>query len=264
MAAAGIDLDRDHGQDFSQQLEVEFRDSASDLLEKADGIVARGREAGSLSSDDRDAIYRIAHTLKGLAASCGFSLTSVVAHRFEDYLAELRTIAGNQLAGLQKFIDALGDLVDAGRKESKINASEFIRKLPSRPAFDVGDITVQDVEVFVVMPEDAVSRHVMRELQACGYRVSQEFNSFKAIEIAAMTRPDLVIVTGVLDTLSGVDIISAFRAMPATRDLPVAMITGDSREEVMADGLPDAVPVIRKGRDFGDDLTDALTELGIL
>jgi HPt (histidine-containing phosphotransfer) domain-containing protein/CheY-like chemotaxis protein len=264
MASAGGNHDREHGQDFSLQLEVEFRDSAADLLEKADRTVARGRETGGLSSDDRDSIYRIAHTLKGLAESCGFSLTSVVAHRFEDYLAELRTIEGVQLDGLQKFIDALGDLVDAGPNESKINASEFIRKLPSRPAFDIGDIMVQDVEVFVVMPDDAVSRHVMRELQTCGYRVAQESNSFKAIEIAAMTRPDLIIVTGVLDTLSDVDIISAFRAMPATRDLPVAMITGDTREEVAADGLPDAVPVIRKGRDFGDDLTDALTQLGIL
>ena len=77
----------------------------------------------------------------------------------------------------------------------------------------------------------------MRELQACGYRVNREGNSFKAMEVAAMTRPDLVIVTGVLDLLSGVDVVSAFRAMPATRDIPVALITGDSLEEALADAL---------------------------
>ena len=104
----------------------------------------------------------------------------------------------------------------------------------------------------------------MRELQACGYRINREGNSFKAMEVAAMTRPDLVIVTGVLDLLSGVDVVSAFRAMSATRDIPVALITGDSLEEALADGLPDAVPVIRKGADFGDDLTDALSAVGIL
>ena len=114
------------------------------------------------------------------------------------------------------------------------------------------------------MPDDAVSRHVMRELQACGYRVTREGNSFKAIEIASMMRPDLIIVTGVLDTLSGVDVVSAFRAMPATGAIPVALITGDTKEEALADGLPAHVPIIRKGTDFGDDLTDALTEVGIL
>ena len=103
-----------------------------------------------------------------------------------------------------------------------------------------------------------------RELQACGYRVTRESNSFKTIEIASLTRPDLIIVTGVLDTLSGVDIVSAFRAMPATREIPVALITSASREEAVQDGLPDSVPVIRKGKAFGDDLTDALSQLGIL
>ena len=44
----------------------------------------------------------------------------------------------------------------------------------------------------------------------------------------------------------------------------VTPITGDTKEEALADGLPAHVPIIRKGTDFGDDLTDALTEVGIL
>ena len=65
-----------------------------------------------------------------------------------------------------------------------------------------------------------------------------------------------MIVTGVLDALSGVDVVSAFRAMPATKGIPVALTTADTREEAVADGRPDSVPVIRKRTDFGDDLTD--------
>ena len=141
------------------------------------------------------------------------------------------------ISSLQVFIYTLGDLVDGTVKEANVNTADFIRKLSSRPSTDFGDIAVHDVEVFVVMPDDAGARHVMRELQACGYRVNREGNSFKAMEIAAMTRPDPVIVTGVLDLLSGVDVVSAFRAMPATRDIPVALITGDSLEEALADAL---------------------------
>ncbi|MGB0632288.1 MAG: Hpt domain-containing protein [Alphaproteobacteria bacterium] len=263
--------DADKNDEFVQQLEVEFRDSASDLLSQADTLLDAGRNAGEVVRDDRDSIYRIAHSLKGLAASFGYSLTSVVAHRAEDYLADIaedyladiKVLSKKHIDDIQKFVDTLGDLVDGTVKEKNVNVSEFVRALPSRPT-DFGDVSAQDIEVLVVMPDDAVSRHVMRELQACGYRVTREGNSFKAIEIASMTKPDLVIVTGVLDMLSGIDVTSAFRAMPTTRDIPVALITADSRSDVIAHGLPDTVPVIRKGAEFGDDLTEALTEVGIL
>lgn len=256
--------DNDGNQELVDQLAVEFRDNATDLLAGADEILASAKDCGELSAEDRDSLYRVAHSLKGMAASCGFSLAGVVAHRFEDFLADLKDASADHIADMQKFVDTLGDLVDGTIKEKGINVAEFIRKLPSRRSADFGDVAAQEIEVFVVMPDDAVSRHVMRELQACGYRVTREGNSFKAIEIAAMMRPDLIIATGVLDTLSGVDLVSAFRAMPATGAIPVALITADTKEEAMADGLPEHVPVIRKGTDFGDDLTDALSEVGIL
>jgi len=249
--------------EFAQQLEVEFRDSASDLLAQAEAILEDGRSEGVLGNKERESIYRIAHSLKGLAASCGYSLTSVVAHRAEDYLADVKELSRKHIGDIQKFVDTLGDLVDGTVKERNVNVSEFMRALPSRPT-DFDEVSAQDIEVLVVMPDDAVSRHVMRELQACGYCVTREGNSFKAIEIAPMTKPDLVIVTDVLDMLSGIDVTSAFRAMPTTKNIPVALITADSRNDVIAHGLPDTVPVIRKGAEFGDDLTEALTEVGIL
>lgn len=255
---------KDSTQDLVDQLAIEFRDNATDLLAGADEILSAGHENGEVSQEGRHSLYRVAHSLKGMAASFGFSLAGVVAHRFEDFLADLKNPGADHIADMQRFVDTLGDLVDGTIKEKGINVAEFIRKLPSRRSADFGDVAAQEIEVFVVMPDDAVSRHVMRELQACGYRVTREGNSFKAIEIAAMMKPDLVIVTGVLDTLSGVDLVSAFRAMPATGAIPVALITADTKEEAMADGLPDHVPVIRKGTDFGDDLTDALSEVGIL
>ena len=262
--ASGGPKGADGNQDLIDQLALEFRDTASDLLAGADEILEAGRENGALSGRDRDALYRVAHNLKGVAASCGYSLASIVAHRFEDFLSELKAIEAGHIESLRIFVDALGDLVDGTVTEGRVNTAEFMRTLPARPSVDFGNVDAHDIEVFVVMPDDAASRHVVRELQACGYRVTREGNAFKAIEIAAMMRPDLVIVTGVLNALSGVDVVSAFRAMPSTKDIPVALITADSREDAVADGLPGTVPVIRKGAEFGDDLTDALSAVGIL
>jgi len=226
--------------EFAQQLEVEFRDSAFDLLAQAEAILEDGRSEGVLGNKELDSVYRIAHSLKGLAASCGYSLTSVVAHRAEDYLADVKELSRKHIGDIQKFVDTLGDLVDGTVKERNVNVSEFMRALPSRPT-DFDEVSAQDIEVLVVMPDDAVSRHVMRELQACGYCVTREGNSFKAIGIAPMTKPDLVIVTDVLDMLSGIDVTSAFRAMPTTKNIPVALIIADSRNDVIAHGLPDAM-----------------------
>ena len=79
-----------------------------------------------------------------------------------------------------------------------------------------------------------------------------------------MSKPDRVIVTGVLDMPFRHRLTSAFRTMPSTKDIPVALITADTRDDVIADDLPKTATVIRKGSDFGEDLTDALTEVDIL
>ena len=53
-----------------------------------------------------------------------------------------------------------------------------------------------------------------------------------------MTEPSLVIVTGVLYMLPGLDVTSAFRTMRATKDIPVELINANTRDDVIAGGLP--------------------------
>ena len=54
-------------------------------------------------------------------------------------------------------------------------------------------------------------------------------------------------------------IISA--VMPATRNIPMALITGLDADEESLKHLPDSVPVIHKSPTFGDDLARALSRL---
>ena len=67
-----------------------------------------------------------------------------------------------------------------------------------------------------------------------------------------------------LDPVSGADLVSLFRAMPVTGAILVASSTADTKEEAIADSLPEHVLVIRKGTGFGDDPTAELSEVGIL
>jgi PleD family two-component response regulator len=106
-------------------------------------------------------------------------------------------------------------------------------------------------------------RIVERELVACGYRTSNVQSPFQAIEMAVRTQPDMVIVSGVLNELNGVDLANAFAAMPTTRDLKVAILTSYEYGHASLDNLPARVPIIRKGPQFGEDIADAFARLHI-
>ena len=55
----------DKNAEFVQQLEVEFRDLAFDLLSKAEASLEEVRKAGELVGTKSDSIFRRAHYLSG-------------------------------------------------------------------------------------------------------------------------------------------------------------------------------------------------------
>ena len=77
-------------------------------------------------------------------------------------------------------------------------------------------------------------------------------------------RPDLIVASAVREGLSGSDLIGALKATPATRRVPLALLTSFAPGHSSLAKLPDGVPVIRKGPEFGDDLARALAHCGIV
>ncbi|MFX7820747.1 response regulator, partial [Acinetobacter baumannii] len=79
-----------------------------------------------------------------------------------------------------------------------------------------------------------------------------------ALELISRTRPDFVIVSAVLDELSGIDVASALTAMPSTRNIPIALLTSYTWGHPSLHDLPTRVAIIRKGNSFGSDLAEFL------
>ena len=94
-------------------------------------------------------------------------------------------------------------------------------------------------------------------------RVTILQNSFQAIEMAVRTVPDYIIVSGVLDELSGIDLASAFSAMPTTQKIPVSLLTSMDANSHELKKLPPVVSLIRKNH-FGDDLAAAIAKHAVL
>ncbi|MFD1379143.1 PleD family two-component system response regulator [Fodinicurvata halophila] len=105
---------------------------------------------------------------------------------------------------------------------------------------------------------------IEREISECGYRVTSVSTPFHALEMIVRTQPDLVIISAVLADLSGVDLAAGLKAMPQTRNTGMALITSYAREHDSLKYLPSAVPIIRKGASFADDLTSALNDQFII
>jgi len=186
-----------------------------------------------------------------------------VAHRLENYLTDLDDLNVDHLRNVQVYVDVMSDVITSRRSLSDSQIQDIVRRLPPKPGFEVADVVVSEVEVMLAMPGEAASHFVTQQLQECGYRVVRVSSPFEALEQAVRTQPDLLLVSAVMDGLSGMDLASAVLAMVVTSNLKVALLTSLDMDDPHLLELPEGVPVIRKGPEFGDDLAEALTTLGI-
>ncbi len=249
---------------YAELLAAEFRDYASDRLAGFDECLD-GVRRGS-AGDTREALREMrqtAHNLKGMGASFGQPAISMLAQRLENYIFDLEDVAESNVGDIQVYSDRMRDVIEGRLELDEDGMAAFIRTLPAKPGTGPEESAAEGAEIMLVMPGEAVAHIVIRELQGRGYRVVNVVSPFEAFEQVVRTRPDVVIATAVMEDLSGVDLICALRAMPATAAQPLALLTSLDADSAELKPLPDGVPVIRKGRAFGDDLTAALKVLGM-
>ncbi len=250
-------------EEMDRQVEAEFVEEVRDILSGLEVLIGNLR---SNSAPAKESLARIQRDMVNVAvrgSTMDQPLVTIVAHRFGEYIADLTGITPHQLDDMQAFVDQMRQALD-GKVQVKESAA-VVRALPTRVLnnFNPADVKITNIEVLLVTSDRSTSRIVEREFQQCGYRVSTVRSAFQAMEMAVRTRPDLVVISGVLDELSGVDLATAFATMPSTRDLKVAMLTSYSWGHPSLHDLPARVPVIRKGSSFGDDLAEALARLQI-
>jgi CheY-like chemotaxis protein/HPt (histidine-containing phosphotransfer) domain-containing protein len=215
-------------------------------------------KAGRPADPRLHSLRRETHNLKGLGGSLGLPFITLVAHRLEDYLGLCRIDDPAAAGDVQTFIDCLGDAVECGGVPGEEDAAIRLRTLPMFRAADIADVDIREVEIMLLTGSRTIARVVGDELRACGYRVVGAANPFQAIALAVQMRPDMVITSAVLEGLSGIDVARALRAMSATADLPVAIMTSFRKDHSELSGLPRGVEVIRLGRFLSDDLAGVL------
>lgn len=96
--------------------------------------------------------------------------------------------------------------------------------------------------LLVVEDEPALAAMLRYNLERQGFRVEEAADGQEALLRIAEARPDLVLLDWMLPTLSGLEVCRQLRRRPATRDLPIIMLTARSEDQ-------DAVRALDTGAD---------------
>ena len=96
--------------------------------------------------------------------------------------------------------------------------------------------------ILVVEDEAALLTLLRYNLEKQGFRVEEAADGQEALLRVSETKPDLVLLDWMLPALSGLEVCRQIRRRPATRDLPIIMVTARTEDQ-------DAVRALDLGAD---------------
>jgi len=91
--------------------------------------------------------------------------------------------------------------------------------------------------VLVVEDEAALATMLRYNLEKQGFRVDEAGDGQEALTRIAEAPPDLVLLDWMLPMMSGIEVCRQIRRRPATRDLPVIMVTARTDDQDAVRGL---------------------------
>jgi chemotaxis protein histidine kinase CheA len=248
------------------------QDFIEDTVERVDRIETTiDRVAGGMTEAAAGIaeLRREAHTVKGLAGSFGFPLVGAIAHRLEDYIADMTEIDDLQAASLVDFTSWIREIIESGTNPPAEEETRILRSLPTRSAPKVEDgagaakqITPHDKEILIVTATAVQAHFLQRELRERGYRTITARTAVEAFETVVQSRPDAIISAAVLDGLSGIELIRALAAMKTMKDKALGLLTSFDAGHADLEGLPSNVTIIsNRGKQTAEHLAKFLETL---
>jgi CheY-like chemotaxis protein/HPt (histidine-containing phosphotransfer) domain-containing protein len=242
-------------------LKGEFLMDARDGLRKMEDFLNEIYLGAVDSGDILVQMKREVHTLKGMGSAFGLPLITVLCHRLEDYIESIRGFSVQQSIDIQFHIDRIWDIVRHEKNPGKAQTKEVLRSLPIFREVSDSEIKEQQVEVLVVSRSRTIGLKIKDELSAYDFRVVSASNAEEALSMTVAMHPDIVITSGVLEMISGFDLVRAMVAMSITRDIPLVVVTSFDLEHPEIIALPSDIPVVQLGASLAKELAIALTNL---
>ncbi|MCC9622702.1 Hpt domain-containing protein [Thalassospira sp. MA62] len=236
--------------DIVARLKQDFIEDTVERVDRIETIIDR------VAGDMTDAatgiaeLRREAHTVKGLAGSFGFPLVGAIAHRMEDYIADLTEIDDLEAASLVDFTSWIREIIESGTNPGADEETRILRSLPTRSVKGEEDAgkakgpVASDKEVLLVTATAVQAHFLQRELRAKGFRTITARTAVEAFETVIQSHPDAIISAAVLDGLSGIELIRALSAMTTLSDMKLGLLTSFDAGHPDLEGLPGRIAII--------------------
>lgn len=91
--------------------------------------------------------------------------------------------------------------------------------------------------ILVIEDEEDIVQLLKYNLNREGFQVSVALNGIEGLQKARLIRPDLVLLDLMLPELNGLEVCRRLKAEPATRSIPVIMLTAKGDESDIVTGL---------------------------
>ncbi len=251
-----------------EQFRREFIETTSERLNTVDDLItAMMHDNGSV--DTLTEFLRHIHSIKGQGGTFDFPLVSNVAHRLEDYIETAPEHTTTQLTDIQNFVDVIRRIVESGIDPDEKEQTAILNALP-KTAKDFAEVAafddhtpIQDVQMLLVMPKGTQRKIIGKELAACGFQIANSDTPIDALKYAINHKPDIIIVSRVMEQMGGAEFARAVDCIDATRECRIVVATSASKKANDLGELPQSTRIIQKGPGFIDDLTDCLGDWGL-
>ncbi|CAK0770125.1 putative HPt domain-containing protein [uncultured Gammaproteobacteria bacterium] len=250
---------------FAEMLPL-FVDDAKDKITRLEELI----DIFSVKFDRSDLLMefmRTIHSLKGSSGSMGFPTISVICHKLEGYMAKTTIFDRRVADDVQVYLARISDILDVRKNPRDTESQGILRSLPS-PIDVIVVGTKKLIQALFIGPKNIQFTIIEAELRACGCNVTLATTSFLGIELAVRMRPDLIMVSNVIDAVSGIEMAAILKTIQRTRAIAVMLVKSDfddpGKAEEIRRALPPRVEIVRKGKRFQEDFAAALVKLKVL
>lgn len=230
-----------------------IRDSAGELQLLTDEILVPKDSEGDFSQEDLRHIHAwLRHDLRNkLNLIINYSemwVEDAEEHFLDAFVEDMQLIGREGRRCLQIVERLLSGRDLSSESSSSPTADAELRKSIAKllQAPPIVNATIEIGHILVVDDNPTNCDIVRRRLERNGHTVTVVHGGLAALEIVRRSRFDLVLMDIVMPDLNGIEVLSQLKADPATRDLPIIMISAFDEVDLVArciqHGAEDYIP----------------------
>ncbi len=251
---------------FLQELKQVFLESCEDRIRTSTEHIERIANQIGDPEENLKVIRRDLHSMKGMGAASGFPGITAISHRAEEFILHNKTLNEQEISELYKFYDAIQSLLNQDTQPNSDETAELIRQLPHRNIISITEIkqTHKTVEVLSVMPPNLMHNAINDDLRQLGFRLSNITSGIEAISTILQTKPDLVVLSAIIDDIDGIELSKILRIMEQTKRMPIILITSFDNNLLEKKHIPNDINIVKKDENFIENISETLVDLKII